>query len=162
MLRMSAGLLMYRINDGVLEFLLGHPGGPLFGKKDDGVWSIPKGEPDANEDLLLTAQREFEEETSLKPAGPFVPLQPIQQKGGKIVHAWAFEGNCDPATLKSNTFEMEWPPHSGRQMEFPEIDRLEFFDLGTAGRKIKTGQDRLIEELAEILQRRVCASHGLK
>jgi predicted NUDIX family NTP pyrophosphohydrolase len=91
----------------------------------------------------------------LKPTGPFVPLQPIQQKGGKIVHAWAFEGDCDPTTLTSNTFVMEWPPHSGRQMEFPEIDRLEFFDLGTARHKIKTGQDRLVEEIAKLLQGRV-------
>jgi len=103
--RLSAGLLMYRIKDG-LEVLLAHPGGPYFVNKDDGAWSIPKGEPDADEDLLVTAQREFEEETGLKPTGPFVPLQPIQQKGGKIVHAWAFEGDCDPATLTSNTFTM--------------------------------------------------------
>jgi predicted NUDIX family NTP pyrophosphohydrolase len=149
--RISAGLLMYRSHNGVLEFLLGHPGGPLFVNKDDATWSIPKGEPEANEDLLLTAKREFEEETSLKPTGPLIPLQPIQQKGGKIVHAWAFEGDCDPATLKSNMFLMEWPPHSGRQMEFPEIDRLDFFDLGTAKRKIKTGQNRLVEELDAIL-----------
>ena len=153
--RISAGLLMYRIKDGAMEFLLGHPGGPLFGNQDDGAWSIPKGEPEPNEDSLLTAQREFKEETGLKPIGPFVPLKLIQQKGGKIVHAWAFEGDCDPTTLKSNSFTMEWPPHSGRQMEFPEIDRLEFFDFGTAKRKIKPGQNELIEELAERLQRRV-------
>lgn len=151
--RLSAGLLMYRIRDGVAEFLLGHPGGPLFDHKDDGAWSIPKGEPDAGEDLLLTAQREFEEETGLKPNGPFLPLLPIQQKGGKIVHAWAFEGDCDPTTLRSNTFAMEWPPRSGRWVEFPEIDRLDFFDLAAARRKIKWGQDRLIDELAEKLRR---------
>ena len=138
-----------------LEVLLAHPGGPYFVNKDDGAWSIPKGEPEPDEDLLLTAQREFEEETGLKPTGPFIPLKPIQQKGGKIVHAWAFEGDCDPATLKSNTFTMEWPPHSGRQMEFPEIDRLEFFDLATAKRKIKAGQEALIEELAAIIGSRV-------
>ena len=105
---------------------------PTFVNKDEGAWSIPKGEPEPDEDLLLTAQREFEEETGLKPTGPFIPLKPIQQKGGKIVHAWAFEGDCDPTTLKSNTFTMEWPPHSGQQQEFPEIDRAEFFDLTTA------------------------------
>ncbi len=101
--RLSAGLLMYRIKKGAIQVLLAHPGGPFFSNKDDGAWSIPKGEPDAGEDLLVTAQREFQEETGLKPAGPFVPLNPIQQKGGKIVHAWAFAGDCDPSTLKSNT-----------------------------------------------------------
>ena len=119
---------------------------------DDGAWSIPKGEPEPDEDLLLTAQREFEEETGLKPTGPFIPLKPIQQKGGKIVHAWAFEGDCDPATLKSNTFTMEWPPHSGRQQEFPEIDRAEFYDMATARKKIKAGQEALIEELEMIVE----------
>jgi predicted NUDIX family NTP pyrophosphohydrolase len=149
--RLSAGLLMYRIKDGRIEVLLAHPGGPYFVKKDS--WSIPKGEPDADEDLLITAQREFEEETGLKPTGPFLPLKPIKQKGGKIVHAWAFEGDCDPADIKSNTFTMEWPPHSGRQQEFPEIDRADFFDLATARKKIKAGQEAFLDELAEILKR---------
>jgi predicted NUDIX family NTP pyrophosphohydrolase len=153
MLRLSAGLLMYRIKDGVIEVLLAHPGGPFFLNKDDDVWSIPKGEPEKDEDLLLTAQREFEEETGLKPVGPFLPLNPIQQKGGKIVHAWAFEGDCDPSVLTCNTFTMEWPPHSGRSMDFPENDRSEFFNLDTAKRKIKVGQDALLEELAKILHR---------
>jgi predicted NUDIX family NTP pyrophosphohydrolase len=152
--RISAGLLMYRIKDGAAEVLLAHPGGPFFADKDEGAWSIPKGEPEPGEDLLLTARREFGEETGLKPKGPFIPLKPIQQKGGKIVHAWAFEGDCNPATLKSNAFTMEWPPSSGRQMEFPEIDRAEFFDLGTARRKIKAGQVGLIEELEAGLKRR--------
>ena len=147
MSRLSAGLLMYRIKDGSIQVLLAYPGGPYFANKDDGAWTIPKGEPDADEDLLVTAQREFEEETGVKPTGPFLPLKPIQQKGGKIVHAWAFEGDCDPAASKSNTFKMEWPPKSGKQMEFPEIDRTEFFDLETARTKIKAGQEELIEEL---------------
>jgi len=151
--QISAGLLMYRIKDGAIQFLLVHPGGPLFHNKDDGVWSIPKGEPHQDEDLLLTAGREFEEETGLKPTGPFIALKPIQQKSGKIVHAWAVEGDCDPTLLTSNTFTMEWPPHSGRQMEFPEIDRAEFFDLSTAKRKINAGQEGLIEELRRILQK---------
>jgi predicted NUDIX family NTP pyrophosphohydrolase len=151
MSRISAGLLMYRIKDGVIQVLLAHPGGPFFQKKDGGAWSIPKGEPDADEDLFVTAQREFEEETGLKPSGRFVPLKPIKQKGGKIVHAWAFEGDCDTAATRSNTFTMEWPPRSGRQQEFPEIDRAEFFDLATARAKIKAGQDGLIEELVMIL-----------
>ncbi len=149
--RLSAGLLMYRIKDGALQVLLAHPGGPFFQKRDDGAWSIPKGEPDANEDLLVTAQREFEEEAGVKPTGPFLPLKPIQQKGGKIVHAWAFEGDCDPKAIKSNTFTMEWPPKTGRQMEFPEIDRAEFFDLATAKKKIKVGQEALIDELVVIV-----------
>jgi len=144
---------MYRIRDGVAQVLLAHPGGPYFRNKDDGAWSIPKGEPDGDEDLLLTAQREFEEETGVKPAGPFLPLKPIRQKGGKIVHAWAFQGDCDPKAVRSNTFTIEWPPKSGRQAEFPEIDRADFFDLATAKTKIKSGQEGLIEELREILKR---------
>ncbi len=152
--RISAGLLMYRVEHDAVEVLLAHPGGPFFQKKDDGAWSIPKGEPELGEDLLLTAQREFAEETGLTPAGPFIPLQPIQQKGGKIVHAWAFEGDCDPTAITSNTFTMEWPPKSRRQTEFPEIDRAEFFDLDAARKKIKAGQEALIEELAAILRER--------
>jgi predicted NUDIX family NTP pyrophosphohydrolase len=149
--RVSAGLLMYRIKDGAIQVLLAHPGGPFFQKKDEGVWSIPKGEPNAEEDLLMTAQREFEEETGVEPTGPFIPLTPIKQRGGKIVHAWAFEGNCDPQAVNSNTFTMEWPPKSGRQMEFPEIDRAEFFDLAVAKRKIKAGQEALIDEMERTL-----------
>jgi predicted NUDIX family NTP pyrophosphohydrolase len=150
--RTSAGLLMYRIKDGTIQVLLAHPGGPLFSKKDDGAWTIPKGEPDPGEELLLTAQREFEEETGVKPRPPFIALKPIQQKGGKIVHAWAFEGDCDPRTIKSNLFTMEWPPKSGKQMQFPEIDRAEFFDLDMARIKIKARQDALIDELEGILK----------
>ena len=150
--RLSAGLLMYRIKDGVFQVLLAHPGGPYFVKKDDGAWSIPKGEPNGSEDLLVTAQREFEEETSIKPTGPFISLKPIQQKGGKIVHAWAFEGDCDSKAIKSNMFTMEWPAKSGRQMEFPEIDRAEWFDLEMARKKIKAGQEALIDELSTIMK----------
>jgi len=149
--RLSAGLLMYRTRSGTVEVFLAHPGGPFFRNKDEGAWSIPKGEPEPDEDLLATAQREFEEETGVTPLGPFVRLAPVKQKGGKTVHAWAFQGDCDPAALRSNTFVMEWPPKSGRQTEFPEIDRAEFFDLDTARKKIKTGQDGLIDELARVL-----------
>jgi predicted NUDIX family NTP pyrophosphohydrolase len=149
--RLSAGLLMYRANRGVVEVLLAHRGGPFFRSKDEGAWSIPKGEPEPDEDLLTTAQREFAEETGLTATGPFLPLNPIQQKGGKVVYAWAFKGDCDPAAIHSNTFRMEWPPKSGRQAEFPEIDRAEFFDMATALKKIKAGQERLIEELAAML-----------
>jgi predicted NUDIX family NTP pyrophosphohydrolase len=151
--RISAGLLMYRIRNGAVEVLLAHPGGPFFQDKDDGAWSIPKGEIEPGEDLLVTAQREFAEETGIKPIGPFLPLRPIQQKGGKIVHAWAFAGDCDPAAVKSNTFTLEWPPKSGRQAEFPEIDRAEFFDLAAARKKIKPGQEAFLAELATILNR---------
>ncbi len=141
---------MYRIHGGELQVLLAHPGGPFFKKKDDGAWSIPKGEIEEGEDLLEAAQREFEEETGVKSSGPFIPLTPIKQKGGKIVHAWAFKGDCDPSATVSNTFTMEWPPRSGKMMEFPEIDRTEFFDLTTAKEKIKAGQEALIEELKGI------------
>ena len=150
--RISAGLLMYRIQEGVLEVLLAHPGGPFFCNKDEGAWSIPKGEPQPGEDLLQTARREFEEETGIRPTGPLLALAPIQQKGGKIVHAWAFQGDCDPKTIRSNTFTLEWPPNSGRPAEFPEIDRAEFFPLDAARRKIKSGQQALIEELAVMLR----------
>lgn len=150
--RISAGLLMYRVKEGALQVLLVHPGGPFFRHKDDGAWSIPKGEPDRDEDLLITAQREFAEETGLEPRGPFRALAPIRQKGGKIVHAWAFAGDCDPRNLRSNTFTMEWPPKSGRQVEFPEMDRGEFFDVVTAKKKIKAGQEALVDELAAMLK----------
>lgn len=142
---------MYRTEDDELEFLLVHPGGPYFAKKDEGVWSIPKGEPDTNEDLLVTAQREFQEETSVDPTGPFIPLKPIKQKGGKIVHAWAFEGDCDPSAIKSNNFKMEWPPKSGQQTEFPEVDRAEFFDVEVAKQKINPAQIGLLDELIQTL-----------
>ena len=153
MSRISAGLLMYRIQKGVVEVLLVHPGGPFFRKKDEGAWSIPKGEPEGDEELLRTAQREFEEETGAQPRGPFVPLRPIQQKGGKVVHAWAFQGDCDPTAITCNVFAMEWPPHSGRQQEFPECDRAEFFDLKTAKQKIKAGQEAFLDELPTHLSR---------
>jgi predicted NUDIX family NTP pyrophosphohydrolase len=145
---------MYRIKDGAVQVLLAHPGGPIFQNKDEGSWSIPKGEPEKDEDLLVAARREFAEETGLNPIGPLVPLQPIQQKGGKVVYAWAFAGDCDTAAIKSNTFTIEWPPRSGRQREFPEIDRAEFFDLPAAKKKIKAGQEALLDELEAILSRK--------
>lgn len=151
MSKTSAGLLMYRRRNDGIEVLLVHPGGPFFRNKDEGAWTIPKGEVEPNEDFLATAKREFAEETGLTPAAPFTPLSPIKQKGGKTVLAWAFEGDCDPAKIKSNQFEMEWPPRSGNRMTFPEIDRAEFFDLVTAKTKINPAQAALIDELAEIL-----------
>ena len=131
--------------------LLVHPGGPFFRNKDDGAWSIPKGEIEADEDLLETAQREFEEETGVKPVGPFTALASVKQKGGKVVHAWAFGGDCDSTAIVSNTFTMEWPPKSGRQEEFPEIDKAEFFDLAEAERKINAAQAALIGELRSLV-----------
>ena len=141
---------MYRIQDGKLQVLLVHPGGPLFKNKDEDTWTIPKGELDPGEDMLEAAKREFEEETGIKPNGPFTALTPIKQKGGKIVHAWAFQGDCDPAKIVSNTFTMEWPPKSGQQTEFPEIDRADFFDVATARLKIKAAQMLLVEECEKI------------
>lgn len=152
--RASAGLLMYRKIEGGLQVLLVHPGGPFFKNKDDGAWSIPKGEADPGEDLLECARREFVEEIGTAPSGTFVQLTPVKQKGGKVVHAWAVEGDCDPSAVVSNTFTMEWPPRSGRQMEFPEIDRAEFFDLATAKQKINVGQVPLLDELERILSGR--------
>ena len=150
--RVSAGLLMYRIQDGKLQVLLAHPGGPLFKNKDEGAWTIPKGEIELGEDLLEAAKREFKEEIGVTPTGPFIALTPITQKGGKIVHAWAFKGDCDPGTIVSNTFSIEWPPRSGRLMDFPEIDRAEFYDVAVASRKIKAAQAALIDELQGVVE----------
>jgi predicted NUDIX family NTP pyrophosphohydrolase len=143
----SAGLLLYRRRGGVLEFLLVHPGGPFWKNKDAGAWTIPKGQLGDNEEPLAAAIREFEEELGFKPTGPFIELMPIKQKGGKIVRAWAVEGDCDPTQIKSNTFTMEWPPKSGKQADFPEIDRAEFFKLGEAKEKINPAQIPLLEEI---------------
>lgn len=151
MARQSAGLLMYRRRGGETQVLLVHPGGPLWARKDQGAWSIPKGEYEPGEDPLLAAQREFEEETGLKPAGPFLPLGEVRQSGGKRVLVWAFEGDWDPAQLRSNTFTMEWPPRSGRICEFPEVDRAAWFPLAQAREKIIPGQRELLDRLEEKL-----------
>jgi predicted NUDIX family NTP pyrophosphohydrolase len=152
--RLSAGLLMFRFREGMLQVFLAHPGGPFFTRKDEGAWTIPKGEAEPGEDLLETAKREFEEETGIMPTGPFIPLSPVKQKGGKIVHAWAFENDWKEKDVVSNTFSMEWPPKSGRQAEFPEIDRAEFFDVREAKRKVKAAQDALIDELERVVAKR--------
>ena len=151
-IRVSAGLVMFRVRNGRLEFFLAHPGGPFSKKKDEGHWTIPKGEPNTDEPLLEVAQREFEEETGIKPSGPFIALGSIQQKGGKWVHAWGFEGECN-GPICSNTYEMEWPPKSGRISAFPEVDRAEFFSLEEARKKIKEAQFPLLERLAEAVQK---------
>jgi len=136
----SAGLLLYRHKDGALEVLLVHPGGPFWAHKDEGAWSIPKGEFEPGEDPLDAARREFTEETSLSAAGDFVPLKPLKQPSGKVVHAWAVKGDCDPARVRSNTFVLK-----GR--EYPEIDRAAWFGLAEARKKILRGQVGFLDEL---------------
>jgi predicted NUDIX family NTP pyrophosphohydrolase len=152
MAKISAGLLMYRLRDGELEFLLAHPGGSFWRNKDAGAWTIPKGEIREDEEPLAAARREFEEETSFKPEGDFIALTPIKQRSGKLVHAWAFEGDCDPLKIESNTFQIEWPPKSGRFETCPEIDRAGFFKLAQAKKKIMPAQFSFLEELERKLR----------
>jgi len=146
--KISAGVLLFRRKGEEIEVFLVHPGGPLWAGKDEGAWSIPKGLVEEGEDLLRAALREFEEETGLKlSADNVIELQPVRLKSGKVVHAFAIEGDCDPGEIRSNTFQMEWPPRSGRIQEFPEIDRGGWFSLEGAGKKINPGQMGLLEEL---------------
>jgi predicted NUDIX family NTP pyrophosphohydrolase len=148
-MKKSAGLLMYRRTEGgSLEVLLAHPGGPFWRGKDEGAWTIPKGEYDVNEAPQAAAIREFGEETGFAVSPPLLPLGEIVQKSGKRITAWAFAGDCDPAQLHSNTVEIEWPPRSGRMRSFPEIDRVEWFSLDAARRKINPAQCALLERLA--------------
>ncbi|HEY0680135.1 MAG TPA: NUDIX domain-containing protein [Chitinophagaceae bacterium] len=151
-MKLSAGILVYRIVNNQLEFLLVHPGGPFWSKKDLGVWSIPKGEYEEGEDPLQAARREFLEETGQEINGSFIPLSPIKLKSGKIVHAWVVQGAVDAAAIISNTFEMEWPPRSGKMTAFPEVDRAEWFDVVTAKEKINEKQVALIEEAVKIIK----------
>ncbi len=147
----SAGLLMYRVRNGRLEVFLAHPGGPFFKNKDRGYWSIPKGEIDSEEGALDAAIREFTEETGIIPAGDFIPLGSVVQKSGKIVHAWAFAGDWDERTpIVSNTFEMEWPPHSGKTQQFPEIDRAGFFPVAEAMDIINEAQREFLRRLVTL------------
>ena len=150
--RVSAGLLMYREGERGLEIFLAHPGGPFFANRDEGVWSIPKGVPEEGEDLIQAAEREFYEEVGLKPNGPYIELGSIKQKGGKIVHAWAFPGEWVEGTVnRCNTFKLEWPPHSGKICEFREIDKVGFFSLEEARTKLKETQWPLVERLVREL-----------
>lgn len=148
----SSGLLLYRRTKGFLEVFLIHPGGPYWVQKDLGAWSIPKGEIEPKEDPLAAARREFLEETGFRLEGPFEPLAPVTQRGGKVVLCWATEGDCDPALAKSNTFVLEWPPRSGKLQEFPEVDRASFFTLEEAATKINLAQARFLVELEERLR----------
>jgi len=146
----SAGLLMFRQRDGGLEVLLVHPGGPFWVKKDIGSWSIPKGEYTSEEDPFDVAKREFNEETGFQASGEFIPLTPLKQPSGKIITAWAFEGDCDASAIQSNTFVMEWPPRSGRQQEFPEVDRVGWFPIRVAKEKVTKGQVGFLEEVERV------------
>jgi predicted NUDIX family NTP pyrophosphohydrolase len=149
---LSAGLLMFRRKGAEFEALLVHPGGPFFRNKDEGAWTIPKGEAAPGEDLLSRAQTEFEEELGVRPSGDRIPLGSIKQKGGKTVHAWGFEGDLpENFQFKSNTFEIEWPPRSGKRATFPEIDKAEFFPEDLAKKKINPAQVAFLTRLQEIL-----------
>lgn len=150
MSKQSAGILLFRKKNGALEFLLVHPGGPFWAKKDRGAWSIPKGEFTEGEVAIEVAKREFREETGTAIQGDLIKLTPQKLKSGKVVHAWAVEGGLDTKSLKSNTFEMEWPPRSGRIQQFPEVDRAGWFSSSVAVQKINAGQKGFIEELMEI------------
>jgi len=145
----SAGLLVHRGR----EVLLAHPGGPYWAKKDAGAWTIPKGLVEPGDELLATAQREFTEETGFVARGPFTPLSPVKQKSGKTVHAFACAGDFDPLELKSETFEIEWPPRSRKRQSFPEVDRIAWFTLAQANEKILGYQQPFLRELEEMLGR---------
>lgn len=147
--RISAGILLYRRSAAGLEVLLAHPGGPFWARKDLGVWSIPKGEPEEGEDLLAAAHRELAEETGFGAPGPALPLGLVHQKSGKIVHAWAVRGDADPTALRSNLFEVQWPPRSGKTERHPEVDRVAWFDLVEARRRILPAQAAFLDALAD-------------
>jgi predicted NUDIX family NTP pyrophosphohydrolase len=148
----SAGLLMYRLHDGQLEVFLAHPGGPVWKNRDAGAWTIPKGLVDEGEEPLAAAQREFEEETGMRPRGPFIELGSVRQKAGKTVHAWACEGDANPDEVKSNLTRMEFPRGSGRWLTFPEVDRCAWFAADAARTKINPAQAELIERLEGLLR----------
>ena len=143
----SAGLLLFRRPKGGLEVFLAHPGGPFWKTRDLGAWTVPKGLVERGEDPLAAAIREFEEETGVRPEGPFLPLGSVRQKAGKLVHAWAWEGEADPRQVRSNMMRAEWPRGSGRWLTFPEVDRCEWFDARTARQKINRAQAELIDRL---------------
>jgi predicted NUDIX family NTP pyrophosphohydrolase len=143
----SAGLLLYRRRGKQIELFLAHPGGPFWRNRDLGAWTIPKGVPEAGEDLMATACREFQEETGVSPRGPFIPLGEIRQKAGKVVHAWAWEGDADPQAITSNSMKAEWPRGSGKWLTFPEVDRCEWLDPVAARKRINPAQAEFIDRL---------------
>ncbi|HUJ74117.1 MAG TPA: NUDIX domain-containing protein [bacterium] len=147
----SAGLLVHRLREGRLQVLLVHPGGPFWARKEQHCWSIPKGEIQAGEEPLDAAVREFQEETGCAASGPYMPLAPVVQAGGKTVLAWAVQGDFDPSQLRSNAFSMEWPPRSGRLQEFPEVDRAAWFEIPVAKERILKGQIGLLDQLAGLV-----------
>jgi predicted NUDIX family NTP pyrophosphohydrolase len=149
--KISAGLLMYRMKSGIPEVFLVHPGGPFWEKKEFGVWSIPKGLLNQDEDPLAAAQREFREETGFRVTGHFRPLTPVKLKSGKVIQAWTVEGDCNHLEIRSNTFSIEWPPRSGKKQEFPEIDRAAWFSIEEARKRINKGQMDLLIELQHML-----------
>ena len=151
MAKISAGVLLYRRHGGELEVLLVHLGGPFWAKKDAGAWFVPKGEVNSGEEELAAARREFAEETGLSADGELFELGNVRHKSGKKVSAWAMEGDCDPASLRSNTFEMEWPPKSGKTKEFPEIDQAKFFAVDAAREKMHPTEFPFVERLAALL-----------
>jgi predicted NUDIX family NTP pyrophosphohydrolase len=146
----SAGILLFRDRGGRLEVLLVHPGGPFWANRDEGAWSIPKGEFAEGDDPLAAAKREFTEETGFAPSGTPFRLEPLRQPGGKVVYAWAVRGDLDAAAVRSNTFSLEWPPNSGQRREFPEVDRAAWFTLAEAGRRIAPGQAGFLVQLQEL------------
>jgi predicted NUDIX family NTP pyrophosphohydrolase len=148
----AAGILLYRKKESSLEVFLIHPGGPFWAKKDESSWSIPKGEFLENEDPLTAARREFQEETGFAVEGPFVSIGSIKQSSGKVVQAWACEGDVDASAIQSNSFSLEWPPRSGKFQDFPEADRAEWFTLDLARKKILKVQMRFLENLERLLQ----------
>ena len=150
--KLSAGIVFYRRREKGIEVLLVHPGGPFWAKKDDGAWSIPKGEYLEGEDPLTVAKREFHEETGAEVSGPCVALTPAKQPSGKVITAWAVEGDLDPTSVQSNTFSMEWPPKSGRVQSFPEVDRALWCDLALARKKLLIGQRVLLDELDQLVR----------
>ena len=147
----SAGLLLFRRTSGSLELFLAHPGGPFWHGREAGAWTIPKGLAELDEDLLAAACREFEEETGVKPLGPFIPLGSVRQKAGKVIHAWAWEGDADPTAVTSNSMKVEWPRGSGRWATFPEVDRCAWFRPGEARERLNPAQAELIDRLEAAL-----------
>lgn len=150
-MKKSAGILVYRKKGKEIEYLLVHPGGPLYKNKEVNCWSIPKGEYDDNEDAFEAAKREFFEETGIRIDGDFISLKTVKQNGGKVVSAWAVEADIDTSKIRSNTFELEWPPKSGKYQKHPEIDRAEWFNYEEAKKKILKGQIPVIDELNDKL-----------